>query len=451
VAIGSNARPAVGTVLLYFTLVAVLVFVVIPNGMLLDIATSFMLKNELRATADQVAQFRLLTAVPVYLSFCFGLARDLWNPLGRRDRGFLMVFGATTGVLFACLAVTPLSYPGLLVGMLLVMFSFAFVAAAARGLLALVSQEQLMSGRLSALWNVISSLPYAFGAFASGFLAEHLPPARTFWLLAVMSAVIAALGLWKPRAVFSHAYDQPLARGAGFVGDLRRLARHRAVYPAVLLICVCQFSPGFNTPLQYYLTNNLGLPDAVYAYSQGLLMLAYVPAGILYGYLCRRLPLRALLWGATIVWLPAAVPLLWIQSTASAYVVSFLIGFASGFAFTTFWDLAMRSAPPGMQGTLMMMVAGLYELAYRGGDWVGAGLYASSPAHGFVYCVIAGTATSLLMVPLLLAVPRTLIATADGERNPAVEAEVLAEIADAQAAGRGAGAAAACTARGEGC
>ena len=66
---------------MYFTPLTLLVFLVIPNGMLLDIATSFMLKNELKASADQVADFRLLTAVPVYLSFCFGLARDLWNPL----------------------------------------------------------------------------------------------------------------------------------------------------------------------------------------------------------------------------------------------------------------------------------------------------------------------------------------------------------------------------------
>ena len=423
-----------GPVFLYFAPLTLLVFVVIPNGLLLDIATSFMLKNELRATADQIANFRLLTAVPVYLSFCFGLARDLWNPFGLRDRGLLMIFGATTAALFVWIAQAPLTYGGLLAGMLLVMLSFAFVAAAARGLLTLVSQEQLMSGRLSALWNAVSAAPYAIGGFASGYLAEHLLPSRTFMLVAAMSAAIAILGLWKPRAVFNHAYDQPLARGAGFVGDLKRLAKHRAAYPAVLLVCLSQFSPGFNTPLQFYLTNDLHLPDSTYAYSQGLLNGAYIPAAMLYAYLCKRRPLRTLLWAATLLWLPAAVPLLFIHSTATALWLSFVVGLASGFAFTTFWDLAMRSAPPGLQGTLMMMVAGMYELAYRGGDWVGAGIYASSAEHGFLYCVAAGTATSLLMVPMLLLIPKALIATADGERNPAVEAEVLAEIRAARPA-----------------
>jgi predicted MFS family arabinose efflux permease len=420
--------PSAGAVFRYFTPLTLLVFLVLPNGFLLDIATSFMLKNELRATPDEVAQFRLLTAVPVYLSVCFGLARDLWNPCGLRDRGLLMIFGTATALLFAWIAQAPLSYHGLLVGMLLVMFSFSFVAAAARGLLTLVSQEQLMSGRLSALWNALSSVPYAVGAFASGYLAAHMLPARTFLLVAAMSAAIASLGLWKPSAVFNHAYDQPLARGAGFLGDLKRLARHRAAYPAVLLVCLSQFSPGFNTPLQFYLTNDLRLPDSAYAYSQGLLNAAYIPAAIVYGFLCKRLALRTLLWAATLLWLPAAIPLLFINSDATALWLSFLVGLANGFAFAAFWDLAMRSSPPGLQGTLMMMVAGMYELAYRGGDVVGASIYASSATHGFMYCVVAGTGTSLLMVPLLFLIPKPLIATADGERNPAVEADVLAEI-----------------------
>ena len=31
-----------------------------------------------------------------------------------------------------------------------------------------------MSGRLSVLWNVVSSVPVIAGAFASGYISEHL-------------------------------------------------------------------------------------------------------------------------------------------------------------------------------------------------------------------------------------------------------------------------------------
>jgi len=424
----STQKPRAGAVFLYFTPLTLLVFLVLPNGFLLDIATSFMLKNQVRATPEQIAYFRLVTAVPVYLSFFFGLARDLWNPFGLRDRGLFMIFGTITAGVFFWMTSFPLSYWGLLGSMFVVMLSFGFVAAAARGLLALISQEQLMSGRLSALWNAVSSMPYVFGALAAGYLSG-LAPAYTFSLVAVLCAAIAVYGFWKPRAVFGHAYDLPSAQGTSLLGDLKRLVKHRAAYPAVLLVCLSQFEPGFNTPLQFYLANDLHAPDWVYGDFQGILLAGYIPAAAVYGRLCTRVPLRRLLWWATVLWLPAAIPLLLIHSAASALWFAVPIGLVNGFAFTAYWDLSMRSCPPGLQGALMMLVAGMYELAYRGGDFIGTQIYASSATHGFAYCVVAGTATSALMLGVLRLIPRELVATADGERNRKLEAEVLAEIA----------------------
>ena len=416
----ASGSSKAGQVFLYFTPLTLLVFLVLPNGYLLDIATSFMLKNRLQATPEQIANFRLLTAIPVYLSFAFGLARDLWNPFGIRDRGFMLIFGGITAVLFVCMSQAALTYGVLLAGMLAVMFAFCFVAAAARGLLALVSQEQLMSGRLSALWNAVSSAPYAAGAFASAYLAQSLSPEQMFLLVALLCGAIALLGLWKPAAVFNHAYDRPEARASNFAGDIRRLVRHKACYPAVLLVCLSQFSPGTNTPLQFYLTNELHLPDAVYGNFLGISQGAYIPACLLYGVLCKRLPLANLLLIATLAYIVQALPLLLVHSTATALWVALPMGLINGFAFAAFWDLSLRSCPTGLQGTLMMLVAGGYELAYRAGDLLGARIYGSGATHGFLSCVILATATSLLMLPVLKLIPRDLITTADGEPNPAL-------------------------------
>ena len=43
-----------------------------------------------------------------------------------------------------------------------------------------------------------------------------------------------------------------------------------------------------------------------------------------------------------------------------------------GIAAAAYYDLAMRSCPPGLQGTLMMMVDGVNQLSYRGGDVLGS-------------------------------------------------------------------------------
>jgi hypothetical protein len=89
----------------------------------------------------------------------------------------------------------------------------------------------------------------------------------------------------------------------------------------------------------------------------------------------------------------------------------------------------MRSCPPGLQGTLMMMIEGANQLSTRGSDVLGSWIYGSSPKHGFLYCVLATTAVYGAMLLLIPLIPKALIATTDGEANPAVEAETLKEIA----------------------
>ena len=78
----------------------------------------------------------------------------------------------------------------------------------------------------------------------------------------------------------------------------------------------------------------------------------------------------------------------------------------------------------------MMLVSAGIMLAARGSDLLGARLYASSPEHGFLYCVIATTAVYVMILPVIPFIPKELIATADGERNAAIDAEAasVAEI-----------------------
>jgi len=424
----ADTSPDTRQTFVYFGWLTLLVYFATPAGYLVDIQTSYMLKNQLHATATQVSMFRLLTGIPVYFAFAFGLMRDLWNPLGLRDRGFFLIFAPLTALAFIWMAFSQLSYGGLLIGMLVVMVLFRFLTAAYQGLIALIGQEKLMSGRLSALWNIVSSLPVFAAAFASGYISEHLQPRETFFIVAALTLLIALIGLWKPRTIFGGAYENPQARGTNFFGDVRRLVQHRAVYPAVLICFLWNFAPGAATPLQYYLTNVLHASDAIYSYYNGIFAISFLPTFLLYGYLCKRVPLKKLLWWGTIVAVPQLIPMAFIHSGYLALVLAVPIGLMGGVATAAYFDLAMRSCPPGLQGTLMMLVDGVFALSARGGDLLGSKIYNSSPTNGFLYCVIATTVVYALILPLILLVPKELIATADGEPNPAVEAKVLDEI-----------------------
>ena len=424
-----HRSPSARPIFLYFGFLSVLAYLFAPEYML-DIPTSYILKNHLHATAPEVSTFRLLTGIPMYVAFFFGLVRDLWNPFGWRDRGYFLLFAPLTAAVYIWMATTKLTYTSLFIGMILTMASFRFILAAYQGLIALIGQETLMSGRLSTLSSTLYQVSIILAAVISGALSENLQPAQIFFLMAALMIAIAFFGLWKPASVFGEVYDRPQARGTDFAGDVRRLAKHRAIYPAVLITFLWWFNPGLNTPVQFYLTNQLHASDDAYSNFLGVFAVSFIPTYLLYGYLCTKIAPNRLLWWSTLIAVPQMIPLAFVHSGTTALIFASPMGLMGGMATAAYFDLAVRSCPPGLQGTLMMLVAAGMALAMRGGDLLGANLYASSPEHGFLYCVLATTTVYALILPVIPWIPKQLIATTDGERNLAVEAEMMAEIAE---------------------
>ena len=356
------------------------------------------------------------------------MTRDQWNPFGLRDRGFFLIFAPLTAAAFVWMAFSAVSYRSLLIGMLLAMMLFRFLAAAYQGLMALVGQEKLMSGRLSVIWNVILTLPTVAGAFASGFISGHLRSATALIMGAAFTLCIGLFGLGKPPAVFSHVYDKPQASRASLIKDLKRLMKHRAVYPAVLINFLWNFAPGMSTPMQYYLTNTLRASDSVYSYYFGIFAGAFSSTYLLYGYLCQKVSLNKLLVWGTVLAIPQMIPLAFIHS---AYC-------CNGRAHRTHGRHRHRRLLRSRHAGLSPRSAGNFDDDGRRRLLPGqprqrpAGRedFGSSPTHGFLYCVIATTLVYALILPAILLVPRELMATADGQPNPIVEAEVLREIAE---------------------
>ena len=430
---GEAAPPSEGSrnsrIFLYFGTLTLFIYFATPTGYLLDISTSYMLKNQLHATANQVSQFRLYTAIPVYFAFLFGFGRDLWNPLKKRDRGYFMIFAPLTAATFLFLAVIGMSYTTLLVGVMMSMVTFRFVMAAYQGLISLIGQEKLMSGRLSTLWNIVNSIPILASAWSAGYVTEHLKPNQIFILLAALTMALFFIGFWKPKEVFDHAYEAPQAKGSDIVGDIKRLLKHKAIYPAVLIMFLWNFAPGFQTPLQFYLTNQLHASDATYSNFVAIFAGSFIPTFFLFGYLCKKVALRKLLIWGTIIAVPQMVPMAFVHSPTAALWFAVPIGLMGGVATAAYYDLAMRSCPAGLQGTLMMLVDGVFYLAQRGGDLIGAKIYDGDPKNGFNFCVIATTIVYACILPAIFLVPKHLMATKDGEESAEVQRELMEELA----------------------
>ncbi len=390
-----------------------------PAGGLIEIPITFLLKNKLHLDAHDLAIFRLVSAAPLYMSLVFGFIRDTWNPFGMRDRGFMLVFGAVTAGLYVVFAFAPITYITLLVALVLLTTSFLFVASAQNGLTSTLGQQHVMSGQISAIWNIFASIPTVAALLLGGSLSNVLEErnatdaARIVFLVggAIMAAV-ATYALWRPQSVFDNVRDEP-GIGTHPLTDLKRLMRHWPIYPALLIWFLWNFAPGAATPLQYYLQNVLHGDDAQWGQWNAIFAASFIPTFMLFGLLCRRFPLRTLLLWGTVVAIPQLVPLLFINSITGALIAAVPIGLMGGVATAAYLDLIIRSCPPGLQGTMLMLSAGLNVIVSRFGDVLGTNLY--DYYGGFAACVIAITVVYASILPALSLIPKYLIATADGQ------------------------------------
>jgi len=195
-------------IFLYLGLLIVLLAFGAPGSGLIDIPITFLLKNKMRLKAHELADFRLVAAIPLYLSFVFGFIRDSWNPLGMRDRGFMLLFGSVTAYLYIIFAFTPPTYGTLLVAVLILTASFLFVASAQNGLTSTLGQQHMMSGQISAIWNIFASIPTVAALLVGGSLSNMLEEKnadQAFRILFLIGAAIMRLLLdafLKPRSVF---------------------------------------------------------------------------------------------------------------------------------------------------------------------------------------------------------------------------------------------------------
>ena len=413
-------RSARATIQLYLALLIALLALGAPYGGLIGVPISFILKNRLHLDPDQLSNFKLYASLPLYFSFLPGFIRDVSSPFGLKDRGFMLLFGAISAMLYATFAFIEITYLTLLIATLLLTTTYLFVLAAQNGLSSAVGQRHAMSGRISALWQIVIAIPAILALLLGGAISDFLESSSDRLVAGLLYAtgaaimlLIALYGFWRPPPVFdpfsaeTHRASHPLA-------DLRRLLRHRPIYPALLIWLLWQFAPGVDTPLMFYLQDVLHGTDLQWGQWNAIFAASFIPSFLTFALLCRKFPLRTLLLWGTVVAIPQMLPLLFIHTMTGALLAAIPIGLMGGVATAAYLDLIIRSCPRGLEGVTLMMANALFFIATRFGDRLGTELY--HRFGGFSACVIAITAVYAMILPALRLVPARLVATADGRQ-----------------------------------
>ena len=396
-----------------------LVMLALPyGGGLIAIPVVFFLKNRLHLQAHEMAVFNAWTSAPLYVAFGFGLLRDRWSPFGWGDRGHLVLFGLLTAAIYAAVAFIEPTYALMLAGLMLLTASIQTVLSSANALFSQVGQAHLMPGQASAVLNIAVTVPVMAGFFLGGVFSQMLggqnaaAAARSLFLVgAGLMATIALLGALGPRRLFT-AHAEP--RETHVAGDIARLLKHRAIYAPLILWLLWNFAPSFGTALQYHLANTLHATDAQVGAFYAIFFGLYAPSFLAYGWLCQRVRLSKLLVWSTLLAIPQMIPLLLVHTAAGALWMAVPMSLMGGLASAAYIDLAIRSCPKGLQGTMMILMASTaYFVALRFGDLLGTDIY--DHWGGFTMTIIVATGVYALMLPVLWLAPKHITATTDGQ------------------------------------
>ena len=412
------AAPRRLRLLLYAGVPILIINFAAPYLGLIGLPITFFLKNKLHLDANQNAQFNLIISIPLFVGFVFGFIRDRWSPFGKGDRGHLVLFGLLCAAAYAVLAFIEPTYAVLLGGVLLITALMQFVGGAAAGLASAVGRHHAMSGQMSTVMNVAILAPgviaYLLGGALSGALegAGAATAARVLFLLGgALMIGMTAFGAFGPKRLFEDAAKgaepQRLSPGA----DALRLLKTYAIYPVMIIQLLWQFAPGANLAMQYHMANDLHATDAQVGAFFAIFYVGFIPMFILDGWLARRFRLGILLWIGAILAVPQMASLLFIKSAEGALIAAIPMGLLGGIGQAAFTDLAMRSCPKGLEGTMMMLFLAGYWVSTRFGDLLGADLYEHH--GGFNTALWATIVVYAAIVPMILFVPKAIKATID--------------------------------------
>ncbi len=363
-------------------------------------------------SGSQVAGIAGLIALPWVFKPLFGLLTDFVPWMGMRRRSYLLLMTSlvTVGFLAAFLAGDRVDNEVIMLTWIFVVSaSVAFADVSADALMIELAQPLQLTGKLQAIqWACLYASGIVIGLLGGALAEYHY---ERWSLLACGVGSLIPLG-----AVVLLAREPPRSLSpARALHTPRTILRHASRSPTLLsvggFLFLWNFNPFSNAVLHVHLTRGLGFREQMFGTTVTLTSLASIAACLLYSTYCRRIPMRLLIRISIGLGVVSTLGYLWVRDERSLELVTLFTGFTYMTATLIQLDLAARSCPSEMAGTLFAGLMSLENLAAALSTWLGGILYQAGlefwgPRGSFQLLVVIGSLFSsscwlLLRVPSL--------------------------------------------------
>ena len=360
--------------------------------------------KSLGMSADVVAAWLSLTAIPWMIKPLYGLLIDLVPLWGYRRKSYLLLMAGCAAAGYAALAhVMSIDF---IVWALFI--STLGIAAVDVVVDALMVEEGLASGLLQKFqgqqWTCLNLAAITAG-LAGGWLSHSLLPeaaVQTAALIMIAGPAGVIIATWllveEPKRSYSPGQARTSAR------EIVKGLKSKSFWTIAGFLAFWNLIPNFSTPLYYHMVDRLGFDQYFIGQLAAIGSLGATLGSLGYASFADRFTLHQTLAGSIILSVMMALAYLSLGDGLSASILSFCSGVVSMAALLSLYTLAASVCPPRAAGFAFAALMSIYSATAQTAGVLGGYLYEWVFHHEIVpliYLAAACTVTALLWLPLL--------------------------------------------------
>jgi MFS family permease len=363
---------------------------------------TYFLKTQHGWTALQIAASLSVFDVPWVVKPLFGLVSDFLPLFGYRRRSYLLLSNLAAVVAFAWVTQV-FAPPAIVFALLLTSIAMAVSSTLCGALLVENGQRHNVSAAfVNQQWMWFNGA-MAAAALAGGGLIEVFSPAGALHVAALIAAIAPVAVL-----LCLHLVDEARAgidRAAlrERLDGLLNTFRSRTLWLVAAFLFCYYFSPGFGTPLYFYMTDRLHFSQGFIGALSAVGAVGWVAGGLLYRWLLAGMRTRVLLQLSIVLGTAGTLAYLLMVGPVSAVIVYFLYGVAGMIANIATLTLAAEHCPARAEGFAFAALMSVMNLAAPLADTSGAFLYDHVFGGRLAPLIVvsaAFTAFVLVLIPL---------------------------------------------------
>ena len=360
--------------------------------------------KSLGMSADVVAAWLSLTAIPWMIKPLYGLLIDLVPFCGYRRKSYLMLMAGCAAGGYAALAHV-LSVDFIVWALFISTLGIAAVDVVVD---ALMVEEGLTSGLVRKFqgqqWTCLNLAAITAG-LVGGWLSHSLLPdaaIQTAALVMVAGPIGVIMATWlfvdEPKRSYSHLQTRSTAR------EIVNSLKYKSFWIVAGFLAFWNLIPNFSTPLYYHMVDRLGFDQYFIGQLSAIGSVGATLGSLAYASFADRFTLHQTLAGSISLSVLMALAYLCLGDGLSASILSFCSGIVSMAALLSLFTLAASVCPPRAAGFAFAALMSIYSATAQIASVLGGYLYEwvfHQQIVPLIYLAAACTLSALIWLPLL--------------------------------------------------